>query len=52
MTECLKYKYCPADLMKKAVSKTLEYAYADDAISKLAKALGREEDCCYVRQPF
>jgi predicted alpha-1,2-mannosidase len=44
MTECLKYKYCPADLMDKAVSKTLEYAYADDAISKLAKALGYEED--------
>jgi predicted alpha-1,2-mannosidase len=44
MTECLKYKYCPADLMDKAVSKTLEYAYADDAISKLAKALGHYED--------
>lgn len=44
MTECLKYKYCPADLMDEAVSKTLEYAYADDAISKLAKALGHEED--------
>jgi len=44
MTECLKFKYCPADLMDEAVSKTLEYAYADDAISKLAKALGHEED--------
>jgi predicted alpha-1,2-mannosidase len=44
MAECLKYKYCPADLMTEAVSKTLEYAYADDAISKLARALGREED--------
>jgi predicted alpha-1,2-mannosidase len=44
MTECLKYKYCPADLMDEAVSKTLEYSYADDAISKLAKALGHEED--------
>lgn len=44
MTECLKYHYCPADLMDKAVSKTLEYAYADDAISKLAKALGHDED--------
>jgi predicted alpha-1,2-mannosidase len=44
MTECLKYKYCPADLMDKAVSKTLEYAYADNSISKLAKALGNEED--------
>jgi predicted alpha-1,2-mannosidase len=44
MADCLKYKYCPADLMDKAVSKTLEYAYADDAISKLAKELGHEED--------
>jgi predicted alpha-1,2-mannosidase len=44
MTECLMYHYCPADLMDKSVSKTLEYAYADDAISKLAEALGYEED--------
>lgn len=44
MTDCLKYHYCPDDLMDEAVSKTLEYAYADDAISKLAKALGHEED--------
>jgi predicted alpha-1,2-mannosidase len=44
MTECLKYQYCPADLMDEAVSKTLEYAYADDAISKLAMALGYQED--------
>ncbi|MDO9341805.1 MAG: GH92 family glycosyl hydrolase [Bacteroidales bacterium] len=44
MRECLKYQYCPADLMDKAVSKTLEYAYADDAIAKLAKALGYEDD--------
>ena len=44
MTNCLMYQYCPADLMDRSVSKTLEYAYADDAISKLAKALGHEED--------
>jgi predicted alpha-1,2-mannosidase len=42
--EYLKYHYCPADLMNEAVSKTLEYCYADDAISKLATALGLEED--------
>jgi predicted alpha-1,2-mannosidase len=30
--------------MDEAVSKTLEYAYADDAISKLATALGYEDD--------
>jgi len=44
ITEYLKYGYCPADLMDQAVSRTLEYAYADDAISKLAAALGYEED--------
>ncbi|MDB4583782.1 GH92 family glycosyl hydrolase [Draconibacterium sp.] len=42
--EYLEFKYCPADLMDKAVSKTLEYAYADDAISKLATALGKKKD--------
>jgi predicted alpha-1,2-mannosidase len=44
ITEYLKYKYCAAELMDEAVSKTLEYAYADDAISKLATALGKTED--------
>ncbi len=44
MADCLKYHYCPDDLMDKSVSKTLEYCYADDAISKLAKALGHDED--------
>ncbi len=44
MAECLKYGYCPDELMDKSVSKTLEYAYADDAVSKLAHALGHEED--------
>lgn len=42
--EYLKYKYCPAEMMDEAVSKTLEYAYADDAISKLATALGKDDD--------
>ena len=40
----MKYGYCPADSMGEAVSKTLEYAYADDAISKLATKLGYAED--------
>jgi predicted alpha-1,2-mannosidase len=44
MALCLQYGYCPADLTHKAVSKTLEYAYADYAISRLAKALGHYED--------
>ena len=44
MADCLKYHYCPDDLMDKSVSKTLEYCYADDAISKLAQALGHQDD--------
>jgi len=42
--EYLKYRYCPADLMEQAVSRTLEYTYADASISKLASALGYEDD--------
>jgi predicted alpha-1,2-mannosidase len=44
MAECLKYGYCPADQMEGAVSKTLEYAYADFAIASLAGSLGHYED--------
>lgn len=44
MDECLKYQYCPADKMDRSVSKTLEYAYADHAVSRLATALGHTED--------
>ena len=40
----IKYRYCPSDLMDKAVSKTLEYAWADHSISLLASALGRDND--------
>ncbi len=44
INEYLKYQYCPADLMRRSVSTTLEYSYADDAIAKLAKKLGHDED--------
>jgi len=40
----LKYKYCAADEMDEAVSKTLEYAWADWSIGQLAEALGKKED--------
>ena len=40
----LKHNYCAADLMDEAVSKTLEYAWADHSIAQLAKALGKDED--------
>ncbi len=39
-----KYGYCPTDLMDKAVSRTLEYAWADHAIAVLADSLGFKED--------
>ncbi|MCK5820783.1 MAG: GH92 family glycosyl hydrolase, partial [Bacteroidales bacterium] len=40
----LKYNYCAADQMDEAVSKTLEYAWADYSIGQLAQALGKTED--------
>jgi len=39
-----RYGYCPTDLMDKAVSRTLEYAWADHAIAILADSLGFKED--------
>ena len=45
----LKYRYCPADLTDEAVSKTLEYAWADDAISRLAAALGKDDSAALFR---
>lgn len=44
ITGYLEYGYCPSDLMDEAVSKTLEYAWADQSIANLASALGKEED--------
>jgi predicted alpha-1,2-mannosidase len=36
--------YCPADKMNKSVSATVEYGWADHALSLLAKDLGHTED--------
>jgi predicted alpha-1,2-mannosidase len=44
MKDHLEFRYCPSDKMYESVSKTIEYSYADDAISKLAAALGLQED--------
>ena len=41
------YGYVPSDLEVEAVSKTLEYAYDDAAIAKLAKALGKNDEYEY-----
>ena len=40
----LKYGYCPADIKERSVSRTLEYAWADHAISLLAGALRHQDD--------
>lgn len=40
----LKYKYCPADFKERSVSRTMEYAWADNSISMLAGVLGHKED--------
>jgi predicted alpha-1,2-mannosidase len=40
----LKYHYCPADLMKQSVARTLEYCYCDHSIARLAETLGHRED--------
>jgi predicted alpha-1,2-mannosidase len=42
--EYRQYGYCPSDIMNKAVSATLEYVYADYALSLLARELGHEDD--------
>ena len=44
INDYLKYQYCPSDLMKESVSRTLEFGWEDYAISQLAKALGKERD--------
>jgi predicted alpha-1,2-mannosidase len=42
--ECLKFGYCPSDLMQQSVARTLEYSYADHCIARLAQALGHADD--------
>ena len=49
----LKHEYCPADLMKKSVASTIEYSYADQAIARLAEALGHRDDALVsATRPF
>ncbi len=43
-TQCLAHGYCANDEIDQAVSRTLEYAWADAAVSGLAHALGHEDD--------
>lgn len=44
IADYLLYRYCPADKMKEAVSRTLEFCWADYAVANLARALGREDE--------
>ena len=44
VAEYLQYGYCPAGLVRNSVTRTLEYSWADHAISLLAEALGHHED--------
>ena len=46
----LKFGYCPAGLVPRSVSRTLEFAWADDAIARLAEALGKQEDATLFRE--
>ncbi len=46
----LQYGYCPAGLVERSVSRTLEFAWADDAISRLAESLGHHEDATLFRE--
>ncbi len=43
------YGYVPADVSKRSVSYTLEYAWADGSISLLAEALGKTDDADYYK---
>ena len=46
----LQYGYCPAGLVERSVSRTMEFAWADDAIARLAEALGHQEDAGLFRK--
>jgi len=42
-----KYGFVPADLEAEATARTLEYAYDDWCMARLAKGLGKKEDAAY-----
>ncbi len=46
----LQYGYCPAGLVERSVSRTLEFAWADHAISLLAESLGHREDATLFQE--
>jgi len=46
----LQHRYCPAGLVKGSVARTLEFGWADQAISALAEALGHDGDAALFRE--
>jgi len=44
VADYLKFGYCPSDRLDESVARTLEFAWADHAISLLAEALGKKDD--------
>ena len=46
----LKFGYCPAGLVERSVSRTLEFGWADHAIALLAESLGHSEDATLFRE--
>lgn len=50
VADYLRFGYCPYDRMDESVVRTLEFAWADHAISLLAEALGHQEDAELFRK--
>jgi len=46
----LQHHYCPAGVVKGSVSRTLEFAWADHAVSALAGALGHADDASLFQE--
>jgi predicted alpha-1,2-mannosidase len=50
LEDCLALGWCPADRMPQAVSRTLEYAWADASLANLAQRLGHSGDEALFRE--
>ncbi len=44
IAHCISCGYCPADRMEASVARTLEYAWADASIARLARMLHQDDD--------
>lgn len=50
VADYVKFGYCPSDRMEESVARTLEFAWADQAIAGLAEALGKHADAELFRR--